>query len=168
MKLMIVTLVLATSQPVAHAFEASAQKLLTLSNDRNAATNDVDFTLDSSNMVQGVAYITNDAGKTIEKDFTLKDMATGDGAVLEEQQGVKALELKGTVDANKGTGTLVFHYIANGFSGEYKDCNLNVMRDSSGQWIAINAYTNQPVTAAKIITYSLGITTLDGICPAGN
>ena len=168
MKLIILSLAVTAYLPFAHAFDASAQKLFTLSNDRDAVTSDLDFTLDSSNMVQGIAYVTDSSGKTSEKDFTLNDLGTSDGAVLEEQQGVKAIELKGKIDSKKGTGALVFHYIANGLSSEYKDCNMNVMRDSSGQWIAINAYTNQPVTAAKIITYSLGITTLDGICPAGN
>jgi len=166
MKHFLLGLALFSYFPLSHALDNSEVKLLTFSNDRTAITDDLSLMLDAQGGVQGVAYLVND-GSTGEKDFTLATLAGGDGAVLEEQQGVKAIELLGHVDSAKGTGQFVVHYIANGLSGSYNDCNVNLQRGPSG-WVLINAYTGQPVTAAKIITYSLGITTIDGICPASN
>jgi hypothetical protein len=92
-------------------------------------------------------------------------LSSKDGAILEAQQGVNAIILSGAINSQAGTGALVVHFIYNGLSGEYHTCNLNVERNSSGVWGAINAYTGQPVTAAKVTTYSIGIQTIEGICP---
>jgi len=164
MKHFLLGLLLFSYLPLSHALDSSEVKLLTFSNDRTAITDELSLTLDAQGSVQGVAYLVND-GKTAEKDFSLATLAGGDGAVLEEQQGVKAIELLGHVNSAAGTGQFVIHYVANGLSGSYSDCNVNLQRGSSG-WVLINAYTGQPVKTAKIITYSLGITTIEGICPA--
>jgi len=140
-------------------------KLLTFSNDRTSITSDLDVTLDVKGVVQGMSYISNDGGVKTEKDFSLADLSSKNGAILEAQQGVNAVTLSGSINSQAGNGALVVHFIYNGLSGEYHTCNVNVQRNSSGVWEAINAYTNQPVTAAKIQTYSIGIQTIEGICP---
>jgi hypothetical protein len=144
---------------------ATLNTLVTISNDRSAVTNDLDLVLDASATVHGIAYLTNDAGKIAEQDFPLSDLGTPDGAVLVEEQGVKALQLMGHIDMASGTGHLVIHYVNNGLTGVYKDCKADVARESTGLWHMINAYTKTPITNAKIITSSFGISTIQGICP---
>jgi hypothetical protein len=151
--------------PLSHASALTDAKLVTILNDQNAVTDDLDLTLNAQGVVQGVAYIADDAGTKTEDDFTLADLASTNGAVLVAQQGVNALLLTGTVDSTKGTGALVIHYIYNGLTGVYDSCNMNLVRNTAGTWILMNAYTNQPVTSAKIVTYSIGIKTIQGICP---
>lgn len=145
------TLVLATTATI-----ANAGTLLTLSNDRNATSATLGIQADAQGNIQKFTYILGD-GTT--KNFSASQVSNG--AVLEEQQGVQALVLTGQPAAGK----LAIRYVANGMSGEYKSCNMNLVKDGANYSLQ-NAYTGGPLRTAKVITWSLGITTIQGLCPA--
>jgi hypothetical protein len=144
---------------------ASEQKLLTLTNDRDALVSDLDFQVDAQGAVQGLQYNVHDSGQTTVKNFTMAELGAAEGVVLEDQQGVKALLLRGHADVPTGKGQFVIRFINNGLSGDYKECNINLSRGGTGIWTLFNAYTGKAVDAAKVLTWSLGIQTIDGICP---
>jgi len=164
MRLSILCALMLSYMPLTHALDTAANKLVTISNDRDSSTSDLDLTLDGQNNVVGLAYVTTDSGKTSEKDFQVSDLSAPDGAVLAEQQGVKALELTGSVDNTAGTGALTIHYISNGLTGEYGTCDTTIKRGMNGVW-ALYDSNGKLVTAAKVITYSFGISTIQGLCP---
>jgi hypothetical protein len=143
------TLVMASS-----ITQAATQTILNLGNDRDSNVTQLGVQADPSGALQKFTYTTHQGTKTFAPD----DLATG--AVLEEQQGVQALILTGQVSLGK----LAMKYVYNGLSKEYRSCNMTLTRSSKGDWALTNAYTGAALRNAKIITWSLGISTLQGLC----
>src|SRR3989442_440173 len=77
--------------PAANAFANMTDKLVTISNDRTDVTNDLNLSIDSKGAVSNINYVTTDNGKTAEKDFSLKEIGTGDGAVLKNSKASRRL-----------------------------------------------------------------------------
>ena len=142
---------------------AATAKLVSIYNDRSSGYNDLELLVDAQGAVQGAKYVGHGSGAAAAKSFTNSEISSG--AILEEQQGVKALILTGKVDSASGQGKWTIKYIANGLSGAYKSCDMKVQRAAQGDWIGVNAYTGATLDKAKIITWSMGITTIEGICP---
>ena len=142
--------------------DAAGSRIVSIYNDRGANYNDLEVVLDASGAVTGAKYVGHGDGAAAPKSFTNSQISSG--AVLEEQQGVKALILLGKVDSATGQGKWTIKFIANGLSGDYKSCDLKVQRTPQGDWLGINAYTGAALDKAKIITWSMGIATIQGIC----
>jgi hypothetical protein len=134
-----------------------SQKLVQLTNDRDANVSVIEWVTDAAGATAGLRYTSN--GRVT--DFTLAQMQAG--AVLESQQGINALVLKASMDPVTG-GPVTFTYVANGMMGSYKSCAAHVARSGSGEWMLMHATARSRVQTAKIITWSMGITTLEGIC----
>lgn len=102
-------------------------------------------------------------GVDYHKTFTTADVAKG--VVLFEQDKYKVLLLKGTVDARTQEGSFTMSYLFNAPLSTYKTCNFTLRRDNTG-WFIENAYTNEkPITTIKVVQGSMGVDTLQGICP---
>ena len=151
MKTIILALALVMGASIA---QAATVNLLTLSNDRDSNTSSLGIQADANGALQKFVYTTPVGSKT----FAPGEL--GSGAVLEEQQGVQALILTGQASS----GHLALKYVYNGLTKEYRSCNMNLTRNSKGEWALVNAYTGGALRTAKIITWSMGITTLQGIC----
>lgn len=96
--------------------------------------------------------------------FWLQEVESSAGAVLAMVQGKKALILNGKLDRATQEGRFVIRYLSNGLFNSYKSCEFNLRRTSKG-WYVQNAYNGQAVPHVKVITHSLGISTLQGLCP---
>lgn len=134
-----------------------SQKLIQLTNDRDANVAVVEWVTDAAGATLGLRYTSN---KKVT-DFTLAQLNSG--AVLEAQQGVNALTMKGPIDPLKG-GNLTFTYVANGMMGSYKSCAAQLTRSTDGEWMLLHTTSRARIQSAKIVTWSMGITTLEGIC----
>lgn len=159
-KSLVSLLIFAAGALPASADEYYAAPLVEIYNDRDANHVDIDLVLDGTGFAQGVSYLNPTSGL---KRFTLAQLQAG--AVLEEQQGVKALILIGNVDSTAGSGRWSIKFINNGLSGVYKTCAVNLKRAPDGMWQLIHSQTGAVIRTAKIISWSLGITTIEGICP---
>lgn len=155
-----------SSNSASEGMSGRVDKLLAISNDRDAGINELRLLVGGGggdSAVTGITYVTHtEGGQGQAKNFTLAQL-TG-GAVLEEQQGVKALILSGSVDAHAGRGHLTFRYIANGLTGAYKECGAGLLTDQGGVWHLTDA-KGTAIKNAKIVTWSMGISTIQGICP---
>jgi hypothetical protein len=97
--------------------------------------------------------------------FWLEEVESPSGAVLAESQGHKAIILNGQLDRSSQEGRFVVRYLSNGLFNRYKSCEFLLRRNGNG-WFIQNAYTGRPITDVKVITHALGISTLQGLCPA--
>ena len=152
-----------TSDDDSATLDRASDKLISVYNDRNTGYSDLELVVDGQGVPQGIKWVPHEKFVAAEKSFTLAQLAAG--AVLEEQQGIKALTLTGRLDLAAAQGRWALKYIANGLSGEYKSCDMVVKRTPQGDWAVMNATTGAIVQKAKIITWSLGIKTIEGICP---
>jgi hypothetical protein len=96
--------------------------------------------------------------------FWLQEVESSAGAVLAVVKGKKALILQGKLDRATQEGRFVIKYLSNGIFNSYKSCEFNLRKSGKG-WYIQNAYNGQAVPRVKVITHSLGITTLEGLCP---
>ncbi len=142
-------------------FTTEGTKLVTISNDRDASTADLTVVENADGTPSALEWVNRSADRPARKTFRLNQVAQG--VVLEEQQGIQALSLQGNIDRN-GKGELTFRYVANGMSGKYATCKTNVKRTSGGDYALTNS-AGGSAQNAKIITWSFGIETIQGICP---
>jgi len=149
----------------ANAGEMKVDHLVAMSNDRDDAINDISFVTDAKGVVINLLYVVRESGKvTTRKLFAVTQLAEADGAVLEEERGVKALSLHGRVNSQIGRGSLYIRFVANGMTGEFKTCAMQALRNPKGVWQILNARSLKPITQAKMRTWALGIQTIEGIC----
>lgn len=141
----------------AYNFLNSAQKLLVISNDRDASLTRIDFLTDSAANGVGISYV-QDGNNA---DYSLEQVKGG--AVLEAQQGINALTVKGSINPQSG-GTLNFIYIANGLMNQYKTCSAIIRRNGNGEWQMFNSTTHARIETVKFITWQFGISTIQGLC----
>jgi hypothetical protein len=97
------------------------------------------------------------------KNFPFADIAKPNGVVLVEGQGHNVLLLQGQLDPSGLQGRFHLSYLANGLTNKYETCDLLLVKGADA-WHAQNAYTGQKVTSVRIVTWSLGLKTLEGIC----
>lgn len=139
----------------------SIQKLLTLTTDRDANAYDLHAMMDARNGSATGMYVGSSGGG---RAFLLADIEKPAGVTLFEAQGRKVLLLQGSLNRDTNEGRMHLKYLANGLSMTYETCDVIFRRTGSEYWVQ-NAYTGAKVTAAKVITYWAGVTTIQGICP---
>ncbi len=103
------------------------------------------------------------------KDFSVAQIESQQGAVLDGAQGHKAVILQGRASPSGGNVELVTSYLYNGLTGEYRSCRVTLDHSGDAAWHLVNQY-NETVSRIVIRTRSvpllgtIGIANLDGAC----
>jgi hypothetical protein len=142
-------------------------QLATVSNDRNADVSMLSLEVENNGTVDGLYFSTKhaDTGQTTHTEFPLSQIQSADGVVLDGDATHKVFILQGTIDAQKGSGLLTVKYLANGLTGEYQQCGgIKLQRAQDQKWSLFN-YKNQPLTKIEVVTWALGISTVQNVCP---
>ena len=146
------------------------QRLFNVSNDRDANVDRFNLMVDEQKKAAGVIF---SAGNKEDTDNTaadqphwFRDIARPEGVVLIEGQGRKVVLMQGSLNRDTEEGRFRITYLANGLSGKYESCDVLLKKSGPGAWYAQNAYTGTKITTVKIITWSLGLRTLQGLCPS--
>lgn len=157
-------LILAQAQAgAAPAADITFQPLASVTNDRNADLQSLGVLLDAGQVV-GLRFDTISGNDPHDSDFSIADMKTG--AVLDGDAKHEAIVLRGSIDSNGGKADLVVTYLSNGLFGKHRDCRADMVRDKSGRWHIVNTYSHKRVDRLVVQTWTLGISTIEGICPA--
>jgi hypothetical protein len=146
----------------ATAVDVIFQQIASITNDRNADLQNLGVLLVLGRVV-GLRFDTINGKHPHQSYFSMDEMATG--AVLDGDSKHKAIILQGSIDSTAGTAELLVTYLSNGLTGKHKDCHAGMMRDESGQWHIVNIYDHKWVDHLVIKTRTLGISTIEGICP---
>jgi hypothetical protein len=145
----------------ATAADVTFQPLASITNDRNADLQSLGVLLDAGQVV-GLRFETINGNNPHERDFSIDDVKAG--AVLDGNAKHQAI-LRGSVDSTVGNADLVITYLSNGLLGKHKDCRASIVRDEKGQWHVVNIYDHKRVNHLVVQTWTLGISTIEGICP---
>lgn len=146
------------------------QKLVTLTNDKDNNAINLHLMLDKSDLVTGfygqanennIFAQANERGKNV---FWLRDIESKEGVVLASRSGYDVLLMNGNLDRESQEGKFTIRYLSNGLSKRYESCDF-FLRKAKNSWFIQNAYTKAKVTKVNVTSWSLGITTIEGICP---
>ena len=146
----------------AAAAHVTLQPLARITNDRNADLQRLEVLLEAGQVV-GLRFDTINGENPHASDFSLADMQAG--VVLDGDAQHEAIILRGSIDSRVGDSQLLISYLSNGLFGRHKACRAGMERDASGQWHIVNIYDHQWVAQLVVRTWSLGISTIEGICP---
>jgi hypothetical protein len=144
--------------------------LANLTNDKNKNINYLNIMMDKNGLAAGM-YNEADPHNTPgdigggQNTFWLRDIESPNGAVLASSQGRDVLILKGLLNRETQEGKFAIKYLSNGLSMTYKACDFFLKR-TGGKWWIKNAYSGGKVSQIRVETWSLGVTTLKGICPS--
>jgi hypothetical protein len=142
------------------------QPLVSITTDRDASKNNLSAMIDGKGNITGLYGVTTDGAEAGEQVFPLADIESAKGSVLAVVSGRNALILQGKLDRNTQEGRFRINYLSNGLFMKYKSCDFNLKKDPNGNSYVQNAYTGARVNRVHVISHSLGITDLQGICPA--
>jgi hypothetical protein len=91
------------------------------------------------------------------------------GAVLDGIPGFDAITLQGNLSATSSKRPLVTSYLYNGFTGEYRSCQIALDRTPDSGWRLVNRF-DQTISRIVVRTRQMpvigayGIASLDGAC----
>ena len=145
----------------ATAADVTFQPLASITNDRNSDLQNLGVLLDAGQVV-GLRFEIIKGKNPHKNDFSIDDMKAG--VVLDGNAKHKAI-LRGSIDSTVGNADLVVTYLSNGLLGKHKDCRASIVRDETGQWHIVNIYDHKSVNHLVVQTSTLGISTIEGICP---
>ena len=103
------------------------------------------------------------------KEFSLATVEGSHGAVLDGVPGHDAIILQGHFSAPAGMATVVIAYLYNGFTGEYRNCQMKLIRAPDASWHLVDRLA-QTVSHIVVRTRDIpligayGIANLDGAC----
>jgi hypothetical protein len=147
------------------------ERVVTLSSDRDKNVYFLNLMLDEARNVKGM--YTEDAASNVKNPenegegiYFLDAIEGTKGAVLLKARGRDALIMKGLLDRSTNEGEFELKYLANGLTMRYESCNFNLKRAENGVYFAENAYTGERFDSIKVVTWALGITTVQGLCPS--
>lgn len=148
--------------------------LATITNDRNAGVSTIYAMLNDQAVFRGIYVTTTSATNKSDSRqgevywlSAIENDKNGKGVVLGQGQGVEAIYLRGHINSQKGRGTLVIEYLANGLFWSYDQCRIGLKRVAPYNWQLVNDDNDQPITKIKVQTWALGISTLTNVCPSG-
>lgn len=153
----LLSLTWAADKPAAEKSAIKIQKLFSMSNDRNPGVTNVEFEVDSAGAVKAVRWI----GEKQPKSFSPSQLA--EFQVIEAQQGVDAVLLKGNVGTDAGEFTIKFVY--NGIIRSYRECTYKVKKSAEGEWQALRMTDGVRISSARMVTRAIGIKKIEGLCP---
>jgi len=102
-------------------------------------------------------------------EFSAAVVESSRGAVLDGVPGHDAITLQGHLVTPSNRAELVTSYLYNGFTGEYRSCQITLERLPDAGWRLINRFY-QPVSHIEVTTRQMpgfgtfGIATLQGAC----
>lgn len=153
---------------IASAAHGAEQTMTTIANDRDSALNILKAMVDDQGVLQGLNYVTvnNESAPPVQanKRFSLAQLASVKGVVLDGDSSHDVFILQGRVDAHQG-GDLTYRYLTNGMNGTYAECKIGLRRSPQGKWHILNLSSKQPAAKAFIKTWALGISEVEGLCP---
>jgi hypothetical protein len=106
------------------------------------------------------------------RDFSLAEIASPHGAVLDGVPGHDAVMLQGDIPPAATAASLAVTFLYNGITGESRECSITLDRRQETSWHLMNS-RNQDVSLIVVKTWALpiigtvGIETLQGICANG-
>ena len=143
------------------------QSLITLTSDKNSNVYELGVVLDSQNQLAGMFNaFANDPNVKDQTNFTLGDIENSHGVVLLASGNKNALLLNGTYDNTKQTGRFTVKYLENGITMKYLSCDF-LLSHPNGAWAVQNAYSGILVKSINVLAGLIGISTIQGLCPAG-
>lgn len=148
----------------------TAVPLAVVTNDRDSSVSRLGLVVNGASDVSGIYLKTSPNANTNPDQakgqiYPLADIETGDGVVLGQGQGVKAVFLSGTIASAQGQGLLTIRYLTNGIFRHWSECKVSLKRVGPHDWQLINAYDGQAIQQIKVETWALGISTLENVCP---
>lgn len=144
------------------------QKVANLTSTKNTDVYYLNVMFDKNNLITGLynkADPNNERESNSPNIFWLRDIESTDGAVLAIARGKKALIMQGILNRETQEGTFDLHYLANGLTMKYKSCKFNLRKSNNGGWHIQNFYTKAVIKKIHVVTHSIGISTIEGICP---
>jgi hypothetical protein len=103
------------------------------------------------------------------EDFSQAVIESNHGAVLDGVPGHDAIILRGHLSAPSGRSELVTTFLYNGFTSEYRSCQITLDRTPNAGWRLVNRL-DQTVSHIMVKTREIpligtfGIATLEGAC----
>jgi hypothetical protein len=103
------------------------------------------------------------------EDFSQAEIESSHGAVLDGVPGHDAIILRGHLSAPSGRSQLVTTFLYNGFTSEYRSCQITLDRTPNAGWRLVNRL-DQTVSHIMVKTREIpligtfGIATLEGAC----
>jgi hypothetical protein len=103
------------------------------------------------------------------EDFSQAVIESSHGAVLDGVPGHDAIILRGRLSASSGRSELVTTFLYNGFTSEYRSCQITLDRTPNAGWRLVNRL-DQTVSHIMVKTREIpligtfGIATLEGAC----
>ena len=104
-------------------------------------------------------------------EFTIGQIETRHGAVLDGTPGHDAVILQGRFARPATRAELTIHFLYNGITNDYRQCAVTIGRSADHAWHLLNAF-HQVVDRIFVRTWSLplvgtaGIANLEGACTA--
>ena len=149
--------------------KTTLQKIIELTSDQDQNINYLSVMDDPSGDAEGIESDPDSKNTSTDNTSTsvsLAQIESDAGAVLLVRDGKNALILKGSLNSKTDVGQFTLSYLSNGLLMTYDSCDFLLKRDSGG-WYVQNPSTGLRVTSVKVETWSLGITTISGLCSGG-
>ncbi len=171
-----------TSETCASA-SSSVQELAKIVNTRDETYQCLGVSVDSREAITGIRFemhgfdVDPASGKQIARNVRIREfapaqLASEQGALLDGIPGHDAVMLRGDIDAEKTTASLVVKFLYNGLTDEFRACKAMLVRGQGGDWHLVDTY-HRPVSLVVVKTWGLpvigtiGIEALPGICASG-
>jgi hypothetical protein len=159
------------------------QQLAKIVNTRDRNYHCLGVSVDAEANISGIRFETHDAARDQAnpqlgsrdvhvRDFSLAEIASPHGAVLDGVPGHDAVILQGQIPPAATAASLAVTFLYNGITGESRACSITLDRRPERRWHLTNS-RNQDVSLVVVKTWALpvigtvGIETLQGICANG-
>ena len=159
------------------------QRLAKIVNTRDRNYHCLGVSVDADANISGIRFETHDAAldraspspgsrDVHVRDFSLAEIASPHGAVLDGVPGHDAVMLQGDIPPAATAASLAVTFLYNGITGESRECSITLDRRQETSWHLMNS-RNQDVSLIVVKTWTLpvigtvGIETLQGICANG-
>lgn len=144
-------------------------QLASLSSDQDTDLYYLNLMLDKgSSQISGFYNAPDQRNSPSNRDgraFALADIESANGAVLLVRSNRNVLLLKGLLDRPSQSGKFTIKYLADGILNRYESCDFELTKEAPGKWFIKNSYNGEKVNSIRVITWTAGIRTIQGICP---
>lgn len=139
-------------------------KMLTMTNDRDTSLRTFNLMLSSSDAITGM-YMDLSFGDT-GNVFLSDEIESRNGVVIAEAMGKAAVILQGSFNRASLEGKFHLDYLNNAITGTYRRCEFFLRRLKGQGWYVQNAYTGQKIQNIHVTSWTFGVATIAGMCPA--
>jgi hypothetical protein len=143
--------------------------LATITNNRNSDVHELNVEINPDQSVRGLYFnsFINSTQPPIHRtrEFPLSELLRPKGATIIAESGHDVIYLFAQLGPQQRSADLVVRYLSNGLFNSYEDCSLKAAIDDSGEWNLLNAYTGKKLDQIIIQAWSLGVSTIENVCP---